>query len=477
MASVPASKHNFSHAYRDKIILAPMVRMGMLPFRLLCLRYGADLVCSEEIIDVKLLRCKRIENSEAATVDFVDSDGTVVFQTCAEERQHVILQLGTADARRALAAAKLVEHDVFGIDVNMGCPKDFSLKGGMGAALLRTPQLAHDILLNLVSNLSIPVTCKIRLLAEAADETLTFATLVASTGIAAIAVHGRLVSERPRDKNHNEAIAQLADRLPIPVICNGGSSEITSRDDMLAFRDETRASSVMLARCVQRNPSLFRKAGVLSRAQMVSDFVCLAARYNLCHTVCKYTLQNMYGDVSADDAGQKLLAARSLEEICSAFGKHDEYRECMKLYWPNSANTICNSDSLLRCDAPRPSKRPLVDAADGDNNHYPVYEMPFKYFCKSLKSPQLPRVRLFMWTLRNKLDPPLYSVKNEGNLFFAEVIVEKKTFTSTIGHKNKKQADQAAAFVALTFFNVNKTDEDDSDADTIGLKAADAANG
>ena len=33
--------------YRGKLILAPMVRVGTLPSRLLSLKYGADLVYSE----------------------------------------------------------------------------------------------------------------------------------------------------------------------------------------------------------------------------------------------------------------------------------------------------------------------------------------------------------------------------------------------------------------------------------------------
>ena len=32
------------------------------------------------------------------------------------------------------------EGFVAGIDVNMGCPKEFSIKGGMGAALLTQPE-------------------------------------------------------------------------------------------------------------------------------------------------------------------------------------------------------------------------------------------------------------------------------------------------------------------------------------------------
>lgn len=97
------------------------------------------------------------------TIDFVDrSDGTIVFRTCAKERQQLVLQLGTSDAERALSVGKLVENDIAGLDINMGCPKEFSIKGGMGVALLAQPDKAEHILTTLCQNLSIPVTCKIR---------------------------------------------------------------------------------------------------------------------------------------------------------------------------------------------------------------------------------------------------------------------------------------------------------------------------
>lgn len=50
--------------YADKLILAPMVRIGTLPMRLLALEYGADIVYTEELIDWKLLRSVRRENGE-----------------------------------------------------------------------------------------------------------------------------------------------------------------------------------------------------------------------------------------------------------------------------------------------------------------------------------------------------------------------------------------------------------------------------
>ena len=59
-------------SYTSKWILAPMVKVGTLPMRLLSLSYGADIVYTEEIIDFRLLRCERIVNTVLDTVDYVD---------------------------------------------------------------------------------------------------------------------------------------------------------------------------------------------------------------------------------------------------------------------------------------------------------------------------------------------------------------------------------------------------------------------
>ena len=48
--------------HRGKMILAPMVKIGRLPFRLLALEMGADIVYTEEIIDFRLIRSNRMEN-------------------------------------------------------------------------------------------------------------------------------------------------------------------------------------------------------------------------------------------------------------------------------------------------------------------------------------------------------------------------------------------------------------------------------
>lgn len=103
------------------------------------------------------------------------------------------------------------------IDINMGCPKEFSIKGGMGVALLSEPEKAKSILKNLIQNVKIPVTCKIRVF-EDVDDTISLVKEFVSTGISAIGVHGRTRHERPQHANRNHVIKKIAETIDIPVI-------------------------------------------------------------------------------------------------------------------------------------------------------------------------------------------------------------------------------------------------------------------
>lgn len=97
------------------------------------------------------------------TVDYVnDTNGYCAFRTSPMEKDRLIFQIGSSNPDRAVALARMIQNDVSGIDINMGCPKPFSTKLGMGAALLSSPDNAKNILRNLVKNIPLPITCKIR---------------------------------------------------------------------------------------------------------------------------------------------------------------------------------------------------------------------------------------------------------------------------------------------------------------------------
>src|SRR3984885_12814828 len=102
-------------------------------------------------------------NESLATIDFtrLPSHGSkepdknlkesLIYRIHPErEGRRLIFQIGTADPARAVQAARIVAGDVAGIDVNAGCPKPFSTSGGMGAALLQTPDKLCSILEALV---------------------------------------------------------------------------------------------------------------------------------------------------------------------------------------------------------------------------------------------------------------------------------------------------------------------------------------
>ncbi len=104
-----------------------------------------------------------------------------------------------------------------GIDVNMGCPKHFSVSGGMGAALLSNLPNAEAIVKSLKDQVRIPITCKIRVM-DNTQQTIEFCKVMEQSGVAAVAVHGRTPAERPHHRNRNSEIRLINSNLSVPVI-------------------------------------------------------------------------------------------------------------------------------------------------------------------------------------------------------------------------------------------------------------------
>ncbi|ONK71594.1 tRNA-dihydrouridine(20) synthase [NAD(P)+]-like [Asparagus officinalis] len=274
--------------YRNKHILAPMVRVGTLPLRLLAAEYGADITYGEEIIDHKMIKCERRANETLGSVDFVErGTGSVVFRTCDEEKDRVVFQMGTSDAVRALAAAQLVCKDVAAIDINMGCPRAFSLSGGMGAALLSKPELIHDILTTLKRNLNTPVTCKIRLLKSSRD-TVELAQQIERTGVSALAVHGR-------------------------TILNSSS--------------ETSATSVMVARGALWNASIFCAKGKSSWSDVKREYLRKSILWDNDVKSTKHTLKEMIMHYSSLELaeGKAVIKSETDMDLAKLYGEEEYY--------------------------------------------------------------------------------------------------------------------------------------------------------
>lgn len=103
----------------------------------------------------------------------------------------------------------------------MGCPLSFSVKGGMGSALLGKPEVMHDIVSTLKRNLNLAVTVKIRLLENISDM-VELGKRVERAGADAVAIHARYVPDRSNTVPARwDAVRPLTDALTIPTIANG----------------------------------------------------------------------------------------------------------------------------------------------------------------------------------------------------------------------------------------------------------------
>ncbi|KDQ21904.1 hypothetical protein BOTBODRAFT_169084 [Botryobasidium botryosum FD-172 SS1] len=267
--------------FRDAVTLAPMVRSGTLPSRLLALKYGADLVWHPETVDKAIIGCERVVNESTGVISYTRG-GRALFTMHPIERNHLIFQLGSADPELAVKAALTVLPDVAGIDLNCGCPKSFSVHSGMGAALLTNPDLLCGILTALREALpsDVPVTAKIRLL-PTQDDTLKLVKRIVETGVSALTVHCRTRNMRPREPALIHRLREVVEFVEglgvgVTVLENGDCS---GRPDAKRVRDTTGAHGVMIARAAESNLSCFSTDPIVDATSVLALEYLRLAKY------------------------------------------------------------------------------------------------------------------------------------------------------------------------------------------------------
>ena len=192
-------------------VCAPMVLQSELAFRTLVRRHGTTLCYAPMLPASKFLE---------APLDGVHENpqtggpATQVswFTTCPDDRP-LLAQIGGGDPMEVVAAARFVEMDVDGVDVNFGCPQRCAQRDGYGAFLMDEPDRAREIVEALVAALSVPVTAKMRILPHLED-TLAFARMLQDAGAACVAVHGR----RKERSHHDGPAAAARLRGPSPRV-------------------------------------------------------------------------------------------------------------------------------------------------------------------------------------------------------------------------------------------------------------------
>lgn len=176
----------------------------------------------------------------------------------APEERPIVAQLFSAIPERMEAAAKICAELGFdGIDINMGCPVDDVVRTGCGAALIKTPKLARE-LIRAAQKSGLPVSVKTRT-GYNTDELDVWLPELLAEGLAAITIHARTRKEMSKVPANWDAI-----RRAVAIRENAqsktlilGNGDVTDLADARTKAEETGCDGIMLGRAIYGNPWLF----------------------------------------------------------------------------------------------------------------------------------------------------------------------------------------------------------------------------
>ncbi len=238
--------------------VAPMADVTDSAFRALVTKYGKPNVMWTEFVSANGLM--------SAGRDMLARD-----LEYSEEERPIVAQLFTSDPEKMEGAAKLVsEMGYDGIDINMGCPDKTIEKQGAGAAMIKNPEQALEIISAAkrgvkASGRDIPVSVKTRV-GYNVIQIQEWIPLILSSGIAALTVHARTrkeMSKVPANWELLKEVVALRDQLA-PETLIIGNGDVTSIKDGKEKAKISGVDGVMVGRALFGNPWFFDESREIS---------------------------------------------------------------------------------------------------------------------------------------------------------------------------------------------------------------------
>lgn len=251
--------------------LAPMAGVADRAFRHICMQQGASF-CVSEMVSCKGLTFGDRKSRELLVLD--DAARPAAVQLFGDD-PHIM-------AQAAVLAVQQVSPDF--IDINMGCPAPKIANNHCGSALMREPQLCHDIVRAVSQAVELPVTVKIRKGYSAAEANAVEVALACQAGgAAAVTVHGRTREQMYAPPADWDCIRAVKQALDIPVIGNG---DVTSAEAAVQMLQHTGCDAVMIGRAALGDPWIFARVRAALTGQPVPPLPPLHERLEmLCRQV------------------------------------------------------------------------------------------------------------------------------------------------------------------------------------------------
>lgn len=176
-----------------------------------------------------------------------------------DDESNIIAQLWGSDP---VAMEKLSIHcselGYDGIDINMGCPDASAIKGGGGAQMIRTPEVAAEMIAAAKKS-GLPVSVKTRLGYSSTTEWREWLAFILRQDIAALTIHLRTKKEMSKVDAHWELMSEIRklrdDIAPQTVLL--GNGDIRDRTHALELIEQTGIDGVMIGRGIFHNPFAF----------------------------------------------------------------------------------------------------------------------------------------------------------------------------------------------------------------------------
>ena len=237
------------------LILGPMAGVTDWAFRTVCAQLGATITVTE-MVSSRALVYKDQKSAKLLRKNEGSLCGAQIF----------------GNDPQIMAEAAVLALEISGcdfLDINMGCPMPKIANSGDGCGLMRTPELAGEIVEAVVKAVDVPVTVKCRLgWDKGSINVLDFTKRMEGSGASMVSVHGRTRAMLYSGTADWDYIRKAKAQLSIPVIANGDIVDVTSALRCLKW---TGADGIMIGRAAFGDPWIFEQVGAAMAGQEVPE--------------------------------------------------------------------------------------------------------------------------------------------------------------------------------------------------------------
>ena len=244
------------------LALGPMAGVTDWAFRTVCAQLGAGITVTEMVSsralvykDQKSAKLLRRNQGSLCGAQIFGNDPAIM-------------------AEAAVLALEISGCDF--LDINMGCPMPKIAGSGDGCGLMRTPELAGEIVAAVTKAVNVPVTVKCRLgWDKGSINVLDFSKRMEDNGASLLTVHGRTRAMLYSGVADWDMITKVKNQLSIPVIANG---DIVDAETAIKCLRRTGADGLMIGRATFGDPWIFAEVKAAMEGKSIPERPCLKDR-------------------------------------------------------------------------------------------------------------------------------------------------------------------------------------------------------